>query len=51
MYDKYWVNKSTLEQGHLNSIIGPQAKQFTGANTYTTTRRNKTVNADKIWLL
>jgi hypothetical protein len=48
MYDKYWVNKCTLEQGHLNSIIGPRAKQFTGANTYTTTRRNKTVNADKI---
>jgi len=41
MYDKYWVNKSTLEQG-------PRAKQFTGANTYTTTHRNKTVNVDKI---
>jgi hypothetical protein len=39
MFDKYWVNKSTLEQGYLNSIIGPRAKQFTGANTYTTTHK------------
>ena len=35
-------------QGRLNSIIGPHAKQCTGTHTYTTTRRNKTVNADKI---
>jgi hypothetical protein len=35
-------------QGHLNSIIGPWEKQCTGAHTYTTTHRNKTVNVDKI---
>jgi hypothetical protein len=34
-------------QGHLNSIIGPWVKQCTGAHTYTTTQRNKTVNVDK----
>jgi hypothetical protein len=32
----------------LNSNIDPRAKQYTGAHTYTTTHRNKTVNVDKI---
>ena len=31
-------------QGSLTIIIDPRAKQCTGAPTYTTTRRNKTVN-------
>ena len=33
-------------QGHLNNIISPRAKQYTGAHTYITT--HTTVNADKI---
>ena len=35
-------------KGRLNNIIGPQAKQYIGAHTYTTTHRNKTVNVDKM---
>ena len=35
-------------KGHLNNIIGPQAKQCIGAHTYTTTHRNKTVNVNKM---
>ena len=31
-------------QGRLNSIIGSRAIQYTGALTYTTTRKNKNVN-------
>jgi hypothetical protein len=31
-------------QGRLNIITDPRAKQCTGAPTYTTTHRNKTVN-------
>jgi hypothetical protein len=31
-------------QGQLNSIIEPRAKQCTGAPTYTTTHRNKNFN-------
>jgi hypothetical protein len=27
--------------------MGPRAKECTGAHTYTTTHRNKTVNVDK----
>ena len=37
-----------LKQSHLNSIIGPRAKQCTVAHTYTITHRNKIVNVDKI---
>jgi len=37
----------TNDQGRL-SIIGPQAKQCTGAPTYTTTHRNKMYIVDKI---
>ena len=34
--------------GRLNRIISLHAKQCTGAHTYATTRRNKTVNIDRI---
>ena len=35
-------------QGRLNNITGSRSKQCTGAHAYTTTRRNKTVNVNKI---
>ena len=35
-------------QDRLNSIVGPRAKQFTGAPTYMTTHKNKNVNVNKI---
>ena len=45
-------NNGEYWQGHLNSFIcpppPPRSEQCTGANTYTTTHRNKTVNVDKI---
>ena len=37
-----------VTQGRLSSIIGPRAKEYTGAHIYTPTHRNKTVNVDKI---
>jgi hypothetical protein len=43
-----FLNTRNYIQGRLNSIIGPRAKQYTGAHTYTTTRRKKTVNVKKI---
>jgi hypothetical protein len=42
IFHRYYI------QGHLNNIIGPRAKQYTGTHIYTTTHRNKTVNVDKI---
>jgi hypothetical protein len=36
--------RSYILQGCLNSITGHRAKQCTGAHTYTTTHRNKSVN-------
>ena len=40
--------KTYHDQGRLNSIIGPRAKQCTGTPTYTTTHRNKIGNGRKI---
>ena len=44
----YIGSRMTTNQGRLNNIIGPQEKQCTGVHTYTTTRRNKTLNVEKI---
>ena len=46
--DRMVVFTTTYAQRRLNSIIGLRAKQCTGAHSHKTTRRNKTVNADKI---
>jgi len=35
---------TSMRQDRLNSIIGPWAKQYTGALAYTATRRNNNVN-------
>ena len=44
------VSYITLDftQNRLKIIIGPLAKQCTGAHIYATTDKNKTVNVDKM---
>ena len=42
------ILQTTFGTGPSFSIIGPRAKERTGAPTYTTTHMNKTVNVDKI---
>ena len=42
------VTVAFYKQSRLNSITGPRKKHCTGAYTYTTTHRNKTVNVYKI---